>query len=71
MTTGQVAELRKWHKQGSFVTGLCYNDPHDFYDDGDDAYIGPITQWEECSTFFLAHCNNLVFKCPKDEEQKE
>jgi hypothetical protein len=32
------AELRRWRRRGNELVGYVYNDPNDFYDDGDEFY---------------------------------
>lgn len=67
MTTHQMAELRSWRKEGSFVIGIVYNDPNDIWEDGEEAVIGPGVITDETPTGFIFSVNNIRFKAENSD----
>ena len=71
MTTGQMAEVRKWRRSiNGCISGYIHNDPNDVWDDGEFAILGPFEVELESANFFVFKQGSLTFKAMKDEEKK-
>lgn len=76
MTTHQTAELRRWwrdpNKRKNTIWGHVYNDPNDFWDDGE---LGEFEVVSLVNTvnFYILHTSGMtIFKLDKgDELQKK
>ncbi len=76
MTMHQTAELRRWWRDGRKIKeitiwGHVYNDPNDFWDDGD---LGEfeIRELIDCGNFYVLHTTGVtIFKLDKGEERKK
>lgn len=67
--TMQMAELRRWRKEGSFVIGIVYNDPNEIWEDGEEAVIGPGIITDETPTGYVFSVNNIKFKAEHNEKE--
>jgi len=67
----QTAELRKWWREGKKIWGHVYNDPDDFWDNGELGEFEPVIE-VDCGQFIVVHTHGkTIFKLDKDEERKK
>lgn len=72
MTMFQTAELRRWWREGTkerpVICGYVYNDPDDFWEDGELAVIDIKDLIDSGQFFVLTSGGKTVFKLNRDDE---
>ena len=75
MTMHQIAELRRWRREKTYITGHVYNDPNDIWEDGEftDFNLSDHPSYnisDNGSFYILVIDKTQIFKLAKDEEVK-
>lgn len=68
MTTLKTADLRRWWRKGNAIHGYVYNDPDDFYDDGEFAELVIDVLIDNGGFYILKSFGKTFYKLYKSDE---